>query len=92
MCIRDSSGTDINPPLKKLYGLSTDMSQSLWRRFASTKTISDLKQVMQQTLGQMTNEQVIGEMKTLIASMDNYIKEIKEKETDEQLKGLYNNF
>ncbi len=87
-----SSGTDITPSLKKLHGLSTDMSQSLWRRFASTKTMSDLKQVMQQSLGQMTNEQVISEMKTTIASIENYIKEIKEKETDSQLKGLYDNF
>jgi len=87
-----SSGVDIKPAIQKLYGLSTDRNQSLWRRFASTKTLSDLKQVMEQSLGQVTDETVISEMKTTITSIENYIKEIKEKETDPQLKGVYENF
>jgi len=87
-----SSGADVTPALDRLHGMATDGSQSLWRRFASTKTLVDLKKVYEDGVTQVTDTAVLEGLKKNIAKITSYVTEIKAKETDSQLKGLYNNF
>ena len=87
-----SSGTDVTPALSKLHGMATNGSQSLWKRFAATKTLVDFKKIYENGITQVTDAAAIEGLKKSIATITNYITEIKAKETDNQLKGLYNNF
>ena len=87
-----SSGTDVTPALSKLHGMATNGSQSLWKRFAATKTLADFKKIYENGITQVTDAAAVEGLKKSIATITNYITEIKAKETDNQLKGLYNNF
>jgi len=87
-----SSGTDVAPSLTKLHGVGIDGAQSLWRRYAATKTLADLKQFFTQMTGQMEDATVKADLQKNIDAIIGYMKDIKEKETDQQLKSLYGNF
>jgi aminopeptidase N len=86
-----SSGVDNKKPLEALKNVSTNMSQSLWRRYAATKTLADLSQFYKQMLGQST-----GEDKTVlqgsIDTIKEYITEIKKVEKDQNLVNAYQGF
>ena len=87
-----SSGVELAPSLSKLRGLAVDNSQSLWRRFAATKTLNDFKMSLMQAVQQIEGAEAKAAAQASLDQIKSYIQEIKEKETDNQLIGLYSNF
>ena len=87
-----SSGGDTKKSLSLLKKVSTNMSQSLWRRYAATKTLSDLNQYYAQMLSQSTEETDKTTLRDSIATIKEYIAEIKKVETDKSLSNLYRGY
>ena len=87
-----ASGAKLAPSLSKLHGLGIDSSQSLWRRFGATKTLNDLKMSLTQAVQQIEAAETKAAVQATVDQITTYIQEIKEKETDNQLKGIYENF
>ena len=84
-----SNGGDIKGSLGKLKDVSTNMSQSLWRRFSATQTLVELNQFYNQMLTESTDETVKTIFKENVDLIKGYIQEIKAAETNPQLKSAY---
>lgn len=86
-----TTGGDVSESLAALKGVSTNMSQSLWRRLAATKTLSDLNGYYNQMLPQMVEESQKATLQKNIDLITQYIDEIKKAETNPQLVSIYSN-
>lgn len=84
-----SNGGDIKGSLGKLKDVSTNMSQSLWRRFSATQTLVELNQFYKQMLGESSDETVKTIFQENVDLIKGYIQEIKVAETNPQLKSAY---
>ena len=84
-----SNGGDIKGSLGKLKDVSTNMSQSLWRRFSATQTLVELNQFYEQMLSESTDETVKAIFQENVDIIKGYLQEIKAAETNPQLKSAY---
>ena len=66
----------------KLFNLASDLNISPWKRFSATKTLHELRQFYR---SETSYDQQIQDISELIT-------QIKAKETNDQLKMIYNNF
>ncbi len=84
---------DVNvlPTLPKLSALAKNSKNSLWKRFAATKTLNDLRESFKERIADSDASRQ-EELKTNITEITGLIEEIKTQETDPQLTGVYSNF
>ncbi len=87
-----SSGGDIKSSLGTLKGVSTNMGQSLWRRFAATQTLAELNQFYTQMQTEAKDDAMKAAFKENASLIQTYISEIKKAETNPQLISVYSNF
>ncbi|MFT5165572.1 MAG: aminopeptidase N [Saprospiraceae bacterium] len=75
-----------------LKDISTDMGQSPWRRFGAMKTLNDMRGFYLDLADKKEDELVKNELQSNAAAITRMIEEIKSRETNDQLKAIYNNF
>lgn len=73
----------------KLNAIASDLSQSPWRRVASTKSLHDMRTTFKEKMQTISDTTEQGQLKTKIEEIDGMIERIKALETDEQIKALY---
>jgi aminopeptidase N len=71
--------SDLKGKLTRLYKIGIDQAQSPWRRFACARTMKDLSGALKQKNG----------ADPLVPVLDGWLKEIVEKESNPQLKAVY---
>ncbi|MEM1319269.1 MAG: M1 family aminopeptidase [Bacteroidota bacterium] len=84
--------SDVLPAIDRLAQLAKDPNNSsLWRRFAATKTLSDLRENYGSQIesAEATRQE---ELKGHVAKITELINDIKAQEKDPQLKAVYSNF
>lgn len=87
-----ANGGDIKPSLEKLKSVSTNNSESLWRRFSATQTLAELNQFYTQMVSESTDETVKTLFQENVKIITEYIETIKKTETNPQLISVYSNF
>ncbi|MEM1122959.1 MAG: M1 family aminopeptidase, partial [Bacteroidota bacterium] len=83
------SGGEIKPSLEKLKGVSTDMSESLWRRYYATQTLVELNEFFKQMSKESTDEALKTLFQGNVKTITDYIALIKKTETNPQLISVY---
>jgi aminopeptidase N len=71
--------SDLKGKLTRLYKMGIDQAQSPWRRFACARTMKDLSAALKQKNG----------ADPLVPVLEGWLKEIIEKESNTQLKAVY---
>ncbi len=87
--LQSGDETTVKKSLENLHSVSTNMEQSLWRRFAATKTLADLKQYYSQMLSQTTEAMAKANIEGSIKTIEKYIADIKQSEENKELSDLY---
>ena len=82
----------VQKSLENLRNVSTNMEQSMWRRFAATKTLADLKEYYTQLLSETTEATDKTTIQDSIKTIETYISEIKKAETSKELSDLYQSY
>ncbi len=75
-----------------LKDISVNMGQSPWRRFGAMKALNDMRGHYLDLADKAENDSSKIELEGNAAAITRMIEEIKVKETNDQLKGIYNNF
>lgn len=75
-----------------LKGISTNMGQSPWRRFGAMKTLNDMRGFYLDQADREEDETGRTKLTQNAEDITEMIDEIKTKETNDQLKAIYNNF
>ena len=73
----------------KLDAIASDLSQSPWRRVASTKSLHDMRNTFKEKVQILSDTNAQDQLNVKIKEIDTMIERIKALETDEQIKALY---
>jgi aminopeptidase N len=75
-----------------LKDISTNMGQSPWRRFGAMKAMNDMRGFYLDEADKKDDELMKNELQGNAAAITRMMDEVKSKETNDQLKAIYNNF
>ncbi len=90
--LKNATEVVVTENLLQLRDISTNMGQSPWRRFGAMKTLNDMRGFYLDQADAKEDEQTKNELQGNAAAITRMIDEIKSKETNDQLKAIYNNF
>lgn len=92
LLVEQTDHATINQSMKKLKSVGIDKSKSPWQRFAATKAMNDMRNVFSEKAELESNEQKKSELEENARLITEMIEEIKERETNDQLKSIYFQF
>ncbi len=75
--------------MAKLQMMGSDMKQSQWHRFASARSLNDMRNEYNQRAKAATDATLKGQLTANVAKLTQLLDAVKNAETDEQLKALY---
>ena len=78
--------------INKLHEIATDSGQTLWRKLAATKNLSDLGKEFQAQADQLTDVGEKSRAQQFADELTNIISQIKKNETNSQLQDIYQQF
>ncbi len=78
--------------MNKLHEVATDPGQSLWRKLAATKNLSDLGREYQSRVDQLTDVNEKSRVQQFADEIRDIISQIKKNETNSQLQDIYQQF
>ncbi len=84
--------SEINTCMQKLKAVGIDMSRSPWQRFGATKAMNEMRESYTEQASLEKDELKKTELEGSAASITEMIEEVKEKETNDQLKSIYMRF
>ena len=90
--LQSADDATITKNVLQFKDISLDMAQSPWRRFAAVKTMNDLRGLYLDKADKVEEESKKTILKEAAGKITAMIEEAKSKETNDQLKGIYNNF
>jgi len=83
----------VDDKVKMLKGFATNQDKSQWKRFSATKAIFDVKSGYDERLSEMdATDSERAPLESRVEAMGEMIKVISDKETNQQLKMIYQNF
>lgn len=82
----------VNENMLALREVGVNMGESPWRRFGAVKTMNDMRGTYLDRADNSSDETVKKELKDNAEAITRMISEVKAKETNQQLKRIYNSF
>ena len=92
LLLGDADDTAIAEGIQQLKTIALNMGQSPWRRIAATKGLSDLRQAIQRQARNQEDIEAKEKLNATAGELRLIIDEIKAKETNEQLRSIYQQF
>ncbi len=77
------------PGLAKMQAIAADTKQSLWRRFSATKVLLDMSNAFSEKAGDIADAAEKARYQAKSAELRKQVEAIRDAETDEDLKGIY---
>ncbi len=84
---------DIDPAiaaLEKISGIARNTSESVWRRFSAVKVLYDMSVAFEKSSAKGEDEALSGRYKSQAGVLRKQVEDLRDAETDEDLKGIYN--
>ena len=78
--------------MEKLKAVGSDMTNSPWQRFGATKAMNEMRTSYSEKASFEKDEQKKQAFEENAASITKMIEEVKESETNDQLKSIYMRF
>ena len=90
--LKEADEVTITNNLIQLKDISINMGQSPWRRLGAMKTLNDMRGFYLDQADKKEDEQMKTDLEGNAAAVSRMIEEVKAKETNDQLKAIYNSF
>ncbi len=88
----DGNSNQVNAGIERLQAVATNMGQSPWRRIGATKSLSDLRQAFLEKSREQNDAAAREKLDAQAGKLRLIIDEIREQETDDQLRSIYQQF
>jgi len=76
--------------LEKISGIARNTSTSVWRRFSAAKVLFDMSLAFEASAANSGDPALAERYKSQAAVLKKQVEEIRDAESDEDLKGIYN--
>ena len=90
--VKQTNENKLVASLGKLKGMALDVGNSPWRRLGATKAMSDLRNNYNAEADSEMDDDKKDKLRDMARSITDMVQEIKTKETNDQLKEVYQNF